>query len=148
MHRPMVVPDTMSAFDVLEQLRSLPLGIVLVLDEYGSFEGVATAADVFDAIVGEAPEPGAAPETALAGDDVATLDGSTPADEVKDRLDLADLPAEGSYHTLGGLVLALLRRVPAPGDKIAFSGWLFEVLEMDGRRVHKVRASRQALAEN
>ena len=76
------------------------------------------------------------------------MDGMMPVDELKSRLSLPDLPAEGSYHTLGGLLLALLRRVPAPADKIAFSGWLFEVLEMDGRRVHKVRASRQALAEN
>ncbi len=145
---PVVVPDTISAFDVLEQLRTHPLGMVLVLDEYGSFEGVATAADVFEAIVGEQQEPGAVPERPIEADGVLTLDGGAPADEVKDRLGLGDLPAEGSYHTLGGLILALLRRVPAPADKIAFSGWLFEVLEMDGRRVHKVRASRQALAEN
>ena len=145
---PVVVPDTISAYDVLEQLRTHPLGMVLVLDEYGSFEGVATAADVFEAIVGEQQEPGAVPERPIEADGVLTLDGGAPADEVKDRLGLGDLPAEGSYHTLGGLILALLRRVPAPTDKIAFSGWLFEVLEMDGRRVHKVRASRQALAEN
>lgn len=145
---PVVVPDTISAFDVLEQLRTHPLGIVLVLDEYGSFEGVVTAADVFEAIVGEQGEPGAAPQGHAVTEGVLTLDGASPADEVKDRLGLADLPAEGSYHTLGGLILALLRRVPALGDKIVFSGWLFEVLEMDGRRVHKVRASRQALAEN
>jgi putative hemolysin len=145
---PVVVPDTISAFDVLEQLRTHPLGMVLVLDEYGSFEGVATAADVFEAIVGEQQEPGAVPQSQTETDGVVTLDGASPADEIKDRLGLGDLPAEGSYHTLGGLILALLRRVPAPSDKIAFSGWLFEVLEMDGRRVHKVRASRQTLAEN
>ncbi len=145
---PVVVPDTISAFDVLEQLRTHPLGMVLVLDEYGSFEGVVTASDVFEAIVGEQQEAGAVPQHHAVTEGILTLDGASPADEVKDRLGLADLPAEGSYHTLGGLILALLRRVPALGDKIVFSGWLFEVLEMDGRRVHKVRASRQALAEN
>ncbi|NPD65854.1 HlyC/CorC family transporter [Lichenicola cladoniae] len=145
---PVVVPDTINAFDVLEQLRSHPLGMVLVLDEYGSFEGVVTAADVFEAIVGEQQEAGTTPQSHTVTHGVLTLDGASPADEIKDRLGLVDLPAEGSYHTLGGLILALLRRVPALGDKIAFSGWLFEVLEMDGRRVHKVRASRQALAEN
>ena len=145
---PVVVPDTISAFDVLEQLRMHPLGLVLVMDEYGSFEGVVTDADVFEAIVGEPPEPGAVLPKETMTEGVLTLDGASPADEVKDRLSLIDLPAEGSYHTLGGLILALLRRVPALGDKVVFSGWLFEVLEMDGRRVHKVRASRQALAEN
>ncbi len=146
---PVVVPDTISAFDVLDQLRGHPLGLMLVLDEYGSFEGVVTAADVFDAIVGSEPaEPGTVLPKETLTEGVLTLDGAASADEVKDRLSLVDLPAEGSYHTLGGLILALLRRVPALGDKVVFSGWLFEVLEMDGRRVHKVRASRQALAEN
>ena len=75
------------------------------------------------------------------------MDGMTPVDELKARLLLPDLPAEGSYHTLAGLLLALLRRVPQVGDRIVFGGWLFEVLEVDGRRVIKVRASRETLAE-
>jgi putative hemolysin len=70
-----------------------------------------------------------------------------PVDELKSRLSLPDLPAEGSYHTLAGLVLALLRRVPRVGDRIVFSGWRFEVLVMDGRRVDKVRASREPAPE-
>ena len=70
-----------------------------------------------------------------------------PVDELKARLVLPDLPAEGSYHTLAGLVLALLRRVPRVGDRIVFSRWRFEVLEMDGRRVDKVRASREPSVE-
>jgi putative hemolysin len=56
--------------------------------------------------------------------------------------------SEGSYHTLAGLVLALLHRVPVIGDRIVFGGWLFEVLVMDGRRVDKVRAAREKLAES
>lgn len=76
------------------------------------------------------------------------LDGFMPADEVRTILDLPSLPATGSYHTLGGAILALLRRVPAVGDKVVFGGWLFEVLEMDRRRVLRVRASRQILAAN
>ena len=76
-----------------------------------------------------------------------TLDGMTPVDELKARLSLPDLPAEGSYHTLAGLLLALLRRVPRVGDRIVFGGWRFEVLEMDGRRVDKVLAGREPAAE-
>ena len=148
LRQPMVVPDTISALDALERLKSDTLGLALVMDEYGSFEGVVTAADVLQAIVGEAsgPEhkegvPG--PE----GDTTMTLDGMTPVDELKARLNLPDLPAEGSYHTLAGLLLALLRRVPAVGDRIVFGGWRFEVLEMDGRRVDKVMAGREPAAE-
>jgi putative hemolysin len=148
LRQPMVVPDTISALDALERLKSDTLGLALVMDEYGSFEGVVTAADVLQAIVGEAsgPEhqegvPG--PE----GDSTMTLDGMTPMDELKARLNLPDLPAEGSYHTLAGLLLALLRRVPAVGDRIVFGGWRFEVVAMDGRRVDKVMAGREPAAE-
>jgi putative hemolysin len=149
LRQPMVVPDTVTALDALERLKSDPLGLALVLDEYGSFEGVVTAADVLEAIVGD-PEDAAPDAGQTGGEDeerAMLLDGMMPVDEVKARLDLPDLPAEGSYHTLGGLLLALLRRVPRTGDRMVFGGWLFEVVAMDGRRVERVRASREVLAE-
>jgi putative hemolysin len=71
------------------------------------------------------------------------LDGLMPIDEVKSRLGLPQVPAEGSYHSLGGLILALLQRVPRTGDRIVFGGWRFEVVDMDGRRADKVLASRE-----
>lgn len=148
LRQPIVVPDTVTALDALERLKSDPLGIALVMDEYGSFEGVVTAADVLQAIVGDTAEPGfSIPSEAETPEALLVMDGMTPVDELKARLLLPDLPAEGSYHTLAGLLLALLRRVPQAGDRIVFGGWLFEVLETEGRRVIKVRASREALAE-
>jgi putative hemolysin len=147
LRQPIVVPDTVTALDALERLKADPLGMALVMDEYGSFEGVVTAADVLEAIVGDVTEPGYS-SAADAADQTGpmVMDGATPVDELKVRLGLPDLPAEGSYHTLAGLMLALLRRVPQVGDRLVFGGWLFEVLEMDSRRVVKVRASREALA--
>ncbi len=148
LQQPIVVPDTITALDALERLKSDPLGLALVMDEYGSFEGVVTAADVLEAIVGDpadaAPPPGGAGESS---NGVLVMDGMMPVDELKARLALPDLPAEGSYHTLAGLLLALLRRVPRTGDRIVFAGWRFEILEMDGRRVDKVRASPEPLPE-
>ncbi len=140
LEKPMVIPDTATAADALERLKGDPVGLALVMDEYGSFEGVVTAADVLEAIVGEPVTPANAKlaEGAPAGPMV--MDGAMAVDEVKSRLELPDLPSEGSYHTVAGLVLALLRRVPRTGDRIVFAGWRFEVLEMDGRRVTRVSA--------
>jgi putative hemolysin len=148
LRQPIVVPDTVSALDALERLKADPLGMALVMDEYGSFEGVVTAADVLEAIVGEPTDVAEhSSGDAAAGEATFVMDGMMPVDELKSRLELPDLPAEGSYHTLAGLILALLRRVPGVGDRIVFAGWRFEVLEMDGRRVDKVRASREPAAE-
>ena len=148
LRQPIVVPDTVTALDALERLKADPLGLSLVMDEYGSFEGVVTAGDVLEAIVGD-PGDTAAPEGEGPApiDGAAVLVGMMPVDELKARLLLPDLPAEGSYHTVAGLLLALLRRVPREGDRIVFAGWRFEVLAMDGRRVDRVRVSREPAVE-
>ncbi|HXT78998.1 MAG TPA: hemolysin family protein [Acetobacteraceae bacterium] len=148
LRQPIVVPDTVTALNALERLKSDALGLALVMDEYGSFEGVVTAADVLEAIVGDpadAEQQGSG--DGAHGDAALVMDGLMPVDEVKARLNLPDLPAEGSYHTLAGLLLALMRRVPRMGDRIVFGGWRFEVLEMDGRRVDKVRAAHEPAVE-
>ena len=148
LRQPIVMPDTITALDALERLRADDLGMALVMDEYGSFEGLVTAHDLLEAIVGDPESAGPAPDRGVETDVSALLlDGMMPVDEVKARLGLPALPSTGTYHTLAGLILALLRRVPREGDRIVFGGWLFEVAAMDGRRVERVRASREPLAE-
>ena len=69
-----------------------------------------------------------------------------PSDELRAQLDLPALPYHGTYHTVAGLMLALLRRVPREGDRIVWAGWRFEIVDMDGRRVDKVLAIREEVA--
>ncbi|MFZ6764125.1 hemolysin family protein [Pseudoroseomonas sp. WGS1072] len=145
LRHPMILPDNLSALDALARLRSDRLGIALVMDEYGSFEGVVTASDLLEAIVGElgveaVPTTGGAVER---HDGSLLLDGMMPSDELRARLDLPELPSEGSYHTVAGLMLSLLQRVPREGDRIVWSGWRFEIIDMDGRRIDKVLAQRE-----
>ncbi len=141
---PLVLPDTLSALDAVERLRNDPVGMALVMDEYGSFEGVVTASDLLEAIVGElgAPPTEASPPAVRRHDGSLLLDGMMASDELKARLDLPDLPREGTYHTVAGLMLALLQRVPKEGDRIVWAGWRFEIIDMDGRRVDKVLAAK------
>jgi putative hemolysin len=143
--QPMVLPDTLTALDALERLRGDPLGMALVLDEYGSFEGMVTASDLLEAIIGELGPSEAMPSEAavLRFDGSLLLDGSMPSDELRARLDLPEMPGAGTYHTVAGLMLALLQRVPREGDRIVWAGWRFEVVDMDGRRVDKVLANRE-----
>jgi putative hemolysin len=143
LRQPMAIPDSVSALEALERLKADMLGIAIVLDEYGSFEGMVTAADVLEAIVGDGEDAGPKEGAAETAADEYEFDGLMPVDETKARLHLPDLPNEGTYHTLGGLILALLMRPPRKGDAIVFGGWKFEVLVMDGRRVERVRVARE-----
>lgn len=145
LRQPRVLPDTLTALDALERLRGDPLGMALVMDEYGSFEGVVTASDLLEAIVGDLgpPEPSADGTAVARSDGSLLLDGSMASDELRAQLDLPELPAAGTYHTVAGLMLALLKRVPKEGDRIVWAGWRFEIVDMDGRRVDKVLASRE-----
>jgi putative hemolysin len=144
--QPMIVPDAISALGAFERLKGDANGMAFVIDEYGSFEGLITAADMLEAIVGDSDENvtdhgashrGAAEETSF------VLDGLMPLDELMEKLSITQVPAQGTYHTAAGLILALLRRVPQVGDRIAFGGWRFEVLAMDGRRVDRLSAERE-----
>jgi putative hemolysin len=69
-----------------------------------------------------------------------------PIPDLKDRLTLASVPEEESakYHTLSGMLLLLMGRLPTTGDHVEWGGWKFEVVDMDGRRIDKVLATRTA----
>jgi putative hemolysin len=146
--QPLVLPDAMSGLAALERLRSDRMGIALVVDEYGAFEGIVTAADLLEAIVGELHEgtADATPGIVRREDGTLLLDGALPADELKHELHLAVLPDEGDYHTLAGLLLRLFRRLPREGEATTLAGWRFEVMDMDGRRIDKVLVRREDAA--
>lgn len=146
--QPPVVADTANLLDVLEILREATVHVALVVDEFGTFEGIVTIADIIEAITGELNEPTAAEDipSAVQRDDGSwLLDGVLPADEMAETLDLK-LPEEREYHTVAGYVLHEFARVPVIGETIESEGWRFEVVDMDGRRIDKVLASRLTAA--
>ncbi len=145
--QPMIVPDAISALDAFERLKGDAHGMAFVIDEYGSFEGLITAADMLEAIVGDADDrvaDHAAGQKGVPEENSFVVDGLMPLDELMEKLQITSVPAQGTYHTAAGLMLALLRRVPQTGDRIAFGGWRFEVLAMDGRRVDRLSVERES----
>jgi putative hemolysin len=139
-----VVHDNMPVLRVLEALRRARVSMALVVDEYGEVEGVVTLQDVLEAVVGDLPERHLGEEPAIVEreDGSLLMDGMLAIDEVKLALGLDSLPEEGSYHTLAGFILAQLGRVPQEGETVAYGGWRFEVVDMDGRRIDKVLVHR------
>jgi putative hemolysin len=144
---PVFVPETLSGMELLEQFRAAGAELVFVVDEYGEVQGVITVRDVLEAITGEFTPSTAGDAWAVMRDDGSWLmDGLIPVPELKDRLDLKDLPDEGRgrYNTLAGMIMLLLGRLPETTDSVEWEGWRFEVVDLDGKRVDKVLVSRSA----
>lgn len=142
-----VVSEAADALDVLPMLRRAEMPIAFVHDEYGHFEGVITGADISAAIVGDFRSDSVSlnEEAAVARPDGSwLLSGWMRLDEVTETLGI-DLPPTRAYQTLAGLLLHMLRRVPAVGETLDLAGWRFEVVDLDGLRIDKVMASRRGV---
>jgi putative hemolysin len=138
-----IIPDTLDALDALEVLRKAEVPMALVHDEYGHFDGVVTPADILDAIAGafRSDEGQAEPEAVQREDGSWLLAGWMPADEMAEQLGIA-LPERRNYETVAGLVIGELQHLPTAGEAVETLGWRFEVVDLDGRRIDKVLASR------
>lgn len=143
---PVVVPETMLAIALLEQFKKSGRHIALVTDEFGSIQGLVTINDVFEAIVGDLPEPGrrASPAVKQREDGSWLIDATLDVDTLKSMLQLDELPAEDAtdFQTLGGFVMTQLGRIPRAGDFFDHAGWRFEVVDMDRHRIDKVLIGR------
>jgi putative hemolysin len=138
-----IIPDTLDALDALNVLREAEVPMALVHDEYGHFEGIVTPADILDAIAGafRSDEPTEEPEAVQREDGSWLLAGWMPADEMAEQLGIV-LPEHRSYETVAGLVIGELQHLPATGEAVDALGWRFEVVDLDGRRIDKVLATR------
>ena len=145
MKPPVFVPETLSGMELLDHFRATGAELVFVVDEYGAVQGVITVRDVLEAITGEFSPPSADDAWAVRRADGSwLLDGLIPVPELKDRLEIRELPEEdrGRYNTLAGMVMLLLGRLPRTTDVVEWDGWRFEVVDLDGKRVDKVLVSR------
>ena len=144
------VPETLTGMSLLAQFRARAGRIVFVVDEYGVVQGVLTPGDLLEAITGELQPKAQADAWATRRDDGSwLLDGLMPVGELKARLAIDDLPEEsrGRYNTVAGLLMAVSGQLPATGERIACAGWVFEVVDLDGKRIDKLLASRIDAAE-
>jgi CBS domain containing-hemolysin-like protein len=141
---PLVVLENTHALKVLTLLRQHPIPVVVVIDEYGSVEGMATLSDLLEAIVGEMATT-SDPNTPLITHPSAgtwVLDASLPLEQLEELLQLDITTDEQDFYTLGGLVLEQLQHLPAAGESFILQGYNFRVLAVDGRRISQVEVVR------
>jgi len=142
---PVYVPETLSGMELLEQFRASGSHMAFVIDEYGEVQGLVSLQDVMEAVTGEFRSDRQEDAWAVPREDGSwLLDGLIPLPELKDLLGLREVPEEDKvhYHTLSGMVMCLLGRLPRTGDVIAWEAWRLEVVDLDGKRIDKVLASR------
>ena len=142
---PVFVPETLSGMELLEHFRQSSADMVFVVDEYGAVQGVITERDLLEAITGEFGVVAGEEAWAVKRADGSWLmDGLIPIPELKDRLEMKEVPEEdrGRYNTLAGMVMLLLGRLPNTADAVDWQGWRFEVVDLDGKRVDKLLVSR------
>jgi putative hemolysin len=145
--QPLYVPENSRASALLATFRKSRRHMALVVGELGGIEGVVTLEDVLEEIVGEIDDEfddAAVPPVVARDDGSYLVDGVLPIDEVKQLLDVEELPDEETYRfdTLAGFVISLLGSIPTAGDKVTWGGWVFEVVDMDNLRVDKVLVMR------
>lgn len=142
---PVYLPENLTGLDALSELRASGTQLAFVIADYGEVLGIVTLRDIVEAITGEMRPRRSEEARAVRREDGSwLLDGLIAVAELRERLELRRLPEEegARYHTLAGMLIALLGRLPQIADHVDWEGWRFEVVDMDERRVDRVLASR------
>jgi putative hemolysin len=148
---PLIVPGTISATRVLERFRETRKHVALVVDEYGSLDGLVTVNDIVEAVMGEFPNLDDDTEPAIVERDDGSylLDGALPFDDFEDLLDLPVLAEDekGDFQTLAGFIIDHLGRFPKIGERFEWGSHIFEIVDMDGHRVDRVMVTPPAKSD-
>ncbi len=140
------VPESISPMRLLENFRNARSSVALVVDEYGSVQGLVTLYDVLEGFVGDIPwlQSACEPEAIEREDGSWLIDGGYGIDKFKDLFQLSHIEGEQSndFHTLAGLVMSHVGRVPSVSDSFDWNGFRIEVIDMDGNRIDKLLISR------
>ncbi len=133
-----VVLDRADALSVLRGIRTSPVHVALVFDEYGHFEGLVTPGDILGAITGGFQDEDDDEHAFTQREDGSYLvSGWMPVDEFADKIGVP-IPKDPKYETVAGYVLSELNHLPAVGENFVREPWRFEVLDLDGRRIDKI----------
>jgi putative hemolysin len=135
---PYMVPETKDLAALLTEFRRTNQHMAIVINEYGTMEGIVTLEDLLEEIVGEIEDEFDLPDETVerVDEDTIRIDGTFPIDDFNEQFHV-DLPAE-DYHTVAGFVFGALGRAAAPGDEVNHDGMLFHVDSVEGQRIDRL----------
>lgn len=144
--KPLFVPDTMRAMDLLDQFRDAEVHLAFVVDEYGDLSGIVSLNDILSAVVGQNAQVSSEADAPIVqrSDGSYLIDGALPVEDLGDLLLVGEFPEpdDRDYNTLAGLVMNQLGRVPKVGEIVQWREWRIEVVDLDGARIDKLLVSR------
>ncbi len=138
---PLFIPENSDAYKVLSTFKSKQLHFGIVVNEYGSTEGIITLHDIMENIVGEIPEEGESeePDIFIRDDKSVLLSGDAPIEMMEGIIEGFVIDFEKiDYSTVAGFVIDNLRKIPQVGDKFEYSGYIIEIVDIDGNRIDKL----------
>ena len=135
-------PELMSAERLLSELRQRRATMAVVVDEYGGASGIVTPADVVSAVMGDLADEG---EVVPLPGGAYDVDGVAPLEEIEDTLKITFNAA--NMRTVAGFLMARLGRMPRVGDRVLASGYAFNIMEVQGPRVRRVRIQRETVPQ-
>ena len=133
-----MVPETKDLGALLTEFRRTNQHLAIVIDEYGSMEGIVTLEDLLEEIVGEIEDEFDLPDETVEriDDDTIRIDGTFPIDDFNEQFK-CDLP-DDDFHTVAGFVFGQLGRAAEPGDEVSHDGLVFRVDSVEGQRIHRI----------
>lgn len=136
----LIVPDRLTLSEMLQQFRQAHEDFAVIVNEYSLVVGVITLNDVMSTVMGSLVSPGDEEQIVRRGDGSWLMDGLTPIGDVLRAIgvDPVQLPQRGQYDTLAGFLMVMLRRIPRRTDEVLWSGYRFEVMDVDSYKIDQV----------
>lgn len=150
---PIIVHETVRILDLINTLKTARGQLVIVINEFGTVEGLVTPIDVFEAIAGDFPDEDETPDIIIDGENHWIIDGATDMHHFQQTLDLEGLIEESDeYSTIAGYLLRRFERLPDVGEELMLrhmnNAFVFRVLQLEGRRIAKLEVEKRKLNED
>lgn len=146
LEKPLVIPEAMLAIDILRLFRQHKQYLAIVVDEFGSFEGIVTLHDLIEPILGDLPNIGEEEGDAFVqrAEGSYLVSGAISVHQFNAHLGYEVITERPDhYTTLGGFIIFFLHKIPDTGEKFTYKNYSFEVVDLDGRRIDKVLVQQQ-----
>lgn len=138
----LIVPDTLTLSEALESFKTAGEDFAVIMNEYALIVGIITLNDVMTTLMGDLVGQGLEEQIVARDENSWLIDGGTPVDDVMRVLDIDDFPHSDNYETIGGFMMFMLRKIPKRTDSVTFSGYKFEVVDIDNYRIDQLLVTR------